>query len=137
MNIEILDTISLKDYKMLIESAGWKILSDKQHQNALDNSMFLSAAICDNKVVGFARIVGDNSTHGLLCDVVVHPDYQRKGIGKNLTNSLKEKVYNMLDDKEQFLIELLPAAGKKDFYLACGFKYKPEHMDGMYLWIKK
>ena len=48
MNIEILDTISLKDYKMLIESAGWKILSDKQHQNALDNSMFLSAAICDN-----------------------------------------------------------------------------------------
>lgn len=137
MKIDIVDNISLADYKILLESAGWKLLSDKQHQKALDNSMYLSTAIIDNKVVGFARLVGDNSTHGLLCDVVVLPDYQRKGIGKMLTSSIKEKVYNNLEENEQFLIELLPAAGKRDFYIACGFKYKPENMDGMYLWVKK
>lgn len=43
----------------------------------------------------------------------------------------------MLEDNEQILIELCPAYGKRKFYLDCGFKYKPENMDGMYLWIKK
>jgi GNAT superfamily N-acetyltransferase len=32
--------------------------------------------------VGFARGVTDHATFTWLCDVIVHPDHQRKGLGK-------------------------------------------------------
>lgn len=131
------NNIDITDYKNLIKSADWKILSDKQLRNALDNSMYISVAKVNNKVVGMARLVGDYGTHGLLVDVVVLPQFQKQGIGKQIIKNILDNVYNSLDENEQFLIELLPANGKRDFYLKCGFKYKPENMDGMYLWIKK
>lgn len=137
MKFEYVDDISLKDYIELIKDAGWKVLSDKQHINSIKNSMFISCCKYKNRVIGMARIVGDYSVHGLLCDVVVLSEYRHMGIGRNLVNNIKDKIYNMLDENEQFLIELCPANGKRNFYLDCGFKYKPENMDGMYLWIKK
>lgn len=129
--------VSVDGYKKLIVSASWKVLSDKQIKNAIDNSMYITSAIIDNNVVGFARLVGDFSSHGLLCEVVVLPEFQGLGIGKKIVTNIIDRVYNDLDDNEQFLIELLPECGKRDFYIKCGFKYKPENMDGMYLWIKK
>lgn len=129
--------IDLENYKNLLKSANWKVLSDKQLQKALDNSMYINIAKVNNNVIGMARLVGDYSTHGLLVDVVVLPSYQKQGIGRQIIENLLEEVYNSLDLEEQFLIELLPANGKRNFYLNCGFKYKPENMDGMYLWLKK
>ena len=35
------------------------------------------------------------------------------------------------------LIELASSAGNEGFYQKAGFKYKPEVMTGMYLWIEK
>jgi predicted GNAT family N-acyltransferase len=137
MKITYNNSIDLNDYKKLLADAGWKILSDKQHLNSINNSIFISCCICDDEVVGMARLVGDGSVHGLLCDVVVSSEYRHMGIGRNLIKNIKDDVYNMLEDNEQFLIELCPSYGKRNFYLNCGFKYKPENMDGMYLWIKK
>lgn len=129
--------VDVNEYIKLLKSADWKILSISQHQKALDNSMIVSVSYDDDKVVGIARLVGDYSTHGLICDVVVLPEYQGKGIGKRMVINIIDEVKNNLNEGEQFLIELLPASGKRDFYIKCGFKYKPENMDGMYLWIKK
>lgn len=137
MNLSFVNKINVEDYKKLIKSAGWKILSDKQHQKALDHSMFLSVAKVGEEVVGIARLVGDYGTHGLIVDVVVLPEYQGKKIGRQLINNIIKHVSDFLEEGEQFLIELLPENGKRNFYLNCGFKYKPENMDGMYLWIKK
>lgn len=137
MNLNFVNEITVEDYKKLLKSADWKVLSDKQHQKALDNSMFLSVAKVDEKVVGIARLVGDYGTHGLIADVVVLPEYRGKKIGRQLIENIVKYVTDFLDEDEQFLIELLPENGKRNFYLNCGFKYKPENLDGMYLWIKK
>ena len=90
-----------------------------------------------NKIIGMARLIGDYGTHGLIVDVVVLPNYQNKGIGSKLVLKIKDFVYDFLDYNEQFLIELCPAYGKRNFYQNLGFKYKPENMDGMYLWIER
>ena len=137
MNLSFVNKIDVEDYKRLIKSAGWKILSDKQHKKALEYSMFLSVAKVGEEVVGIARLVGDYGTHGLIADVVVLPEYQGKKIGRQLINNIIKHVSDFLEEGEQFLIELLPENGKRNFYLNCGFKYKPENMDGMYLWVKK
>lgn len=34
-------------------------------------------------------------------------------------------------------IELTPTAGNETFYEKSGFKYNPDKITGMYLWIKK
>ena len=34
-------------------------------------------------------------------------------------------------------IELTPTSGNKIFRAKAGFKYKPDKITGMYLWIKK
>lgn len=135
--LHIVDFISLDDYKKLIKSAGWKILSDKQHQGSLNNSIIVKAGKINNKVIGMARLVGDNYVHGLLCDVVVLDEYRGNGYGSKLVCSIINDVRHNLDENEEFLIELCPTMGKREFYKHCGFKYKPENMDGMYLWIKK
>lgn len=38
---------------------------------------------------------------------------------------------------EKILIELTLTAGNEAFYQKAGFKYKPDVITGMYLWIKK
>ena len=137
MEIKYDNKITINDYKTLIKSAGWKWLNDDLHQKALDNSMYIIVAKDNDKAIGIARLVGDFATHGLLSDVVVLPEYQGKGIGSTLVKNIIEEVRKNLKEEDQFLIELLPAFGKRNFYKNCGFKYKPENMDGMYLWVKK
>lgn len=57
MNIQYLDTINLEDYKRLINDAGWKILSDKQHLNSIKNSMFITSCVYDGLVVDLLAII--------------------------------------------------------------------------------
>lgn len=113
--IEYVNKLEVSDYKKILNSAGWKVLSDKQLQNALDNTMILNVAVSDGVVVGMARLVGDNATHGLLCDVVVMSEYQKCGIGKGLVTGIVKQVYEMLEENEQFIIELLPATRSEGF----------------------
>ena len=136
MNLTYKDKISVADYKNLLIDCGWKILGDKQLQKSLDNSMVVISAYDSNLAVGMARLVGDFSTHGLLVDVMVLKEHRHLGVGRTLISMIINNIKASLDDGEEFLVELLPASGKREFYQKCGFKYKPEDMDGMYLWIK-
>lgn len=136
MNLTYKDKISVADYKNLLIDCGWKILGDKQLQKSLDNSMVVISAYDSNLAVGMARLVGDFSTHGLLVDVMVLKEYRHLGVGRTLISMIINNIKASLDDGEEFLVELLPASGKREFYQKCVFKYKPEDMDGMYLWIK-
>lgn len=137
MEITYNNEINLQDYRVLIDSAGWKELSDKQITNSLNGTTFYVCANHNGHAVGIARLITEGSAHGLLFDVIVLPEFGNQGIGRTLVAKVKEYVLSTLSEGEQFLIELLPSAGKRNFYLNCGFKYKPEKMDGMYLWLKK
>ena len=50
------------------------------------------------------------------------------------TNKLKDRT---VKEGEKMQIELTPTAGNEEFYKKSGFKYKPDVITGMYLWIKK
>lgn len=129
--------IALDDFKILHYLADWKPLDDSVVQRALDNSMLKISAHIDGKCVGIARIVGDYASHGLLCDVIVHPNYRGNGYGTLMINKLFDGLQQYVDENcDEFLLELLPAAGKEDFYKNCGMKYKPEDMIGIYKWFK-
>ena len=134
--MKILHKMSVVDFQKLHIQAGWKILKDKEVKKSLKKSMFLSSCLIKNEIVGIARIVGDNTTRGLLCDVIVNPMYQGQGIGKALLNDLFEQIQKFVDKHDEFLLEALPTKDKTAFYVKCGFKYAPNKMDGVYKWFK-
>ncbi|CAI6336698.1 unnamed protein product [Periconia digitata] len=42
--------------------------------------------------VGMGRLVGDGALFLIMCDIAVHPDHQRKGIGKRISQMLVQHV---------------------------------------------
>ena len=54
-----------------------------------------------------------------------------------IVNKLKEMIESNVKPGEKMQIELTPTAGNEAFYQKAGFKYKPDKITGMYLWIKK
>ena len=46
----------------------------------------------DHAPVGMGRLVGDGSLFLILVDIAVHPDHQRRGLGKRITQALVDYV---------------------------------------------
>lgn len=138
MNEIILEeNITVDEFLEVIESVGFKTYSKEQVEKALKNTMYMVKAIINNKVVGIGRVVGDYSIVCCLSDICVRPEYQGKGIGLKIVNRLREMIEAGVKEGEKMQIELTPTAGNEEFYKKAGFKYKPDKITEMYLWIKK
>ena len=138
MNVIILEeNITIEEFLEVIESVGFKTYSKDQVEKALNNTMYMVKAIVDGKIAGIGRVVGDYSIVCCLSDICVKPEYQGKGIGLKIVTKLKEMIEDGVKEDEKIQIELTPTAGNEAFYQKAGFKYKPDKITGMYLWIKK
>lgn len=130
-------SISSNEFLEMVESVGWKTYSDEQVKKALKNTMYMVKVTDNNKIVGMGRVVGDYSIVCMLTDICVKPKYQGRGIGLTIVKELKRLIENDVKDNDKIQIELTPTAGNEEFYKKAGFKYKPDIITGMYLWIKK
>ena len=137
MNIKLEYSISIDEFLEVIESVGFKTYSNEQVNKALNNTMYMVKVTVDGKLAGIGRVVGDYSIVCMLSDICVKPEFQRKGIGLKIVNELKRLIENGVKEGEKMQIELTPTAGNEEFYKKAGFKYKPDVITGMYLWIKK
>ena len=99
--------------------------------------MYIVKATVNNQLAGMGRVVGDFSIACMLSDICVKPEFQGKGIGLKIVNELKRLIEEGVSEGEKMQIELIPTAGNEEFYKKAGFKYKPDVITGMYLWIKK
>lgn len=136
-NLRIEYKITESDFLEVIESVGFKTYSKNQITKALKNTMYKVKVIINDELAGIGRVVGDGSIVCMLSDICVKPEFQNKGIGKIIVLELKKLIEDNVKDGEKMQIELAPTAGNEPFYQKCGFKYKPDIITGMYLWIKK
>lgn len=58
-------------------------------------------------------------------DVVVHSDYQKKGIGKLLIESIVKDIEDHTKVGQKCSINLISMKGKETFYEKCGFRTIP------------
>jgi GNAT superfamily N-acetyltransferase len=72
----------------------------------------------NNKLIAFGYVCGMGLEHSYLEDIMVHPDYQKKGIGVDLVKKLlrESRVFGL------GVITVTFKAEHADFYKACGFK---------------
>lgn len=131
------DSLSISEYKNILDLVGWKRASDRLLKISLQNSMTVKYVLNDT-TVGMARLVTDWGYAGLIMDVVVIPEYQGRGIGTKMINRLLQRVNDRLEPGEEVMLQLLAAPGKVDFYKKFGFKVKLTTAEaGMYMWMKK
>lgn len=137
MRYKIENSINVEEFIEMVESVGWKTYSKEQVKKALIDTMYMIKISYNNEVVGIGRVVGDYSIVCILTDICVKPKFQGKGIGLKIVNELKKMIENGVNAGDKMQIELTPTAGNEEFYKKAGFKYKPDVITGMYLWIKK
>lgn len=129
-----IDPIDFINFRKVL---SWKEINLTQVEKALNNTMCKVSVRVQGKTVALGRLVGDYSCKGVLSDILVHPDYQRKGFGKIVVTKLLQMVQDNLNEGDLFQIEATPTHGNREFYVKYGFKYKPENQDGVYVWLKK
>jgi ribosomal protein S18 acetylase RimI-like enzyme len=74
----------------LRESVGWDARVGK-FKKKLGNTYFCVACLKDDRLVGYLDVVSDGIDDAYI-RLVVHPDYQRRGVGLNLLNMVIKRV---------------------------------------------
>lgn len=129
MEYKVENTITLKEYNQLRNSVGWDSKNIQIIQKALENSIIVKKATLENNVIGMARVIGDGLYYYIV-DVVVNPEYQNKGIGKLLIESIVKDIEVRTKIGQKCSIYLISMKGKEDFYEKCGFTKIPYDYTG-------
>lgn len=98
-------------------------------ENSIINSLYTVTVFDGNCVIGMGRIIGDGIYY-IIVDVVVNPDYQRKGIGSNIIKMLVDYVDKETPIDSRSSIQLISEKGKEKFYEQFGFKKIPHEFCG-------
>jgi GNAT superfamily N-acetyltransferase len=72
----------------LRDVAGMAERSREAVERGLPNSLYAVTVVETDEVVGMARVVGDGGAVFHICDMVVHPDHQRQGLGSRLMDAV-------------------------------------------------
>lgn len=64
----------------------------EEFKKKLGNTYFCVACFADNELVGYVDIVSDGIDDAYIRDLVVHPDYQRRGVGSKLLDMVITRV---------------------------------------------
>ena len=126
---ELVDNVlSAEDFIRLKAATGFIDRPLKQVEKALKNGLFNVSAVCDGKVIGMGRLVGDGAMYWYLQEIIVLPEYQGKGIGKSIVNRLIERIKSEAVPGTKIEIGLTAVKGKEPFYEKFGFSVCPTGM---------
>ena len=126
---ELVDNaLSAEDFIRLKVATGFIDRPLKQVEKALKNGLFNVSAVCDGKVIGMGRLVGDGAMYWYLQEIIVLPEYQGKGIGKSIVNRLIEHIKSEAVQGTKIEIGLTAVKGKEPFYEKFGFSVCPTGM---------
>jgi ribosomal protein S18 acetylase RimI-like enzyme len=126
---------SADDYLELNRSVGWgKVPYRPSIEKALQNSLLCLCVFQHDKVLGFARVVGDRSICFYIQDLIIHPEYQQRGIGSSLMSSAMEFIKKNAAPKA--FVGLMAAVDTEPFYEKFGFKRRPDGRPGMDMLVR-
>lgn len=98
-------------------SVGWEP-RERNWPRAYDAYACSAAAYDGERLVGWVSIVSDGVHHAFLADVLVHPEYHRRGIGRDLV----QRAIDTVAARGVSLFHVDFAEENTDFYRACGFR---------------
>jgi len=120
MLIKQYDVYNESEILNLYRSVGWTAYTQEPAalQKGFQNSLLILAAYVDTQLVGLVRLVGDGATIIFIQDLLVHPDWQRKGIGSKLLQEVfaryhKVRQIELLTDETDTSVRFYHANGMR------------------------
>ncbi len=124
--------IDLYELEELCDAVGWSRRPLRKVKKAIEHSFLVSTMWqvrgTQRRLIGFARATSDHAFNATIWDVVVHPDYQGKGMGKALMKYMIKKLRN----EDISNVTLFADPQVVDFYRGLGFISDPEGIKGMF-----
>ncbi|MBT2699075.1 GNAT family N-acetyltransferase [Bacillus sp. ISL-40] len=109
--------ISNNEVPELRELVGWG-RREKDYPTLFERCNFWAGVRDEkNKLIAFGYVCGMGLEHGYMEDIIVHPDYQKQGIGVKLVKVL-------LQESERFglgIVTVTYEENNTNFYKICGF----------------
>ena len=113
------NTYNEKEILDLYSSVGWSNYTNRPEmlKNAYEHSLKSYGAYVDDKLAGIIRVVGDGYSVVFIQDLLIYPEYQRKGIGRALLQHVLQEY------KDVYQKHLLTENTEKTiaFYKSIGF----------------
>ncbi len=118
-----------QDYVSLRLRSGMGSKNLMRSQIALKNSLFAVSIYDKEKLIGFGRVVGDGGITYVVSDIMVDPEYQRKGFAEEIMKAVDR--YFEENTQEDSYICLIANHPADLLYQKHQFDYLPENKCGM------
>jgi ribosomal protein S18 acetylase RimI-like enzyme len=99
----------------ILEKAGIGFYPAEKHKHAFHNSHAVVFVFDSEHLIGFGRVMSDGEYQAAIYDVAILPEYQQKGIGKQI-------ISHLMDRTPGCNYILYAAPGKEPFYEKIGFR---------------
>jgi len=110
-----LDTVDWEELSTLYKIAPLGEKKAEDLKTVFTNSRYKCFVYDEDKIIGVGRALADGVDCSYICDVAIHPDFQGKGIGKQIVNQLVDF------SQGHAKIILFASIGKEPFYAKLGF----------------
>ncbi len=122
MTIDYRDThdVDLDQLTMLFNAVGWERRTANRERLAqlVRGSLHVVSAWDGDRLVGFARAISDGAFNAYISTVAVLPDYQKRGIGREL-------IRRLLDGRDSVQFVLHANDRAYPFYLHLDLGFEP------------
>ena len=81
------------EYAELRQAAGLSARSTEAAERGLPKSLFAVCVRDGDRLIGMGRVIGDGGCNYEIVDMAVHPDYQRRGLGKRIMQALMDWLH--------------------------------------------
>lgn len=136
--IKLLENItSVEEYNYMFDQVGWGAHNKEVSKEALKHNLYSVSIYDDDKIIGYGRMIGDQTVYAYIHDIMVVPDYQGQGIGKMVMEKLVEKIEEYQKISPSLRIYLGASKNREEFYQKFGFITREEANLGAGMIYKK
>ena len=96
---------------------AWREHTWRDFQPVLNRSLAFVCAYLENRLIGFVNLAWDGGYHAFILDTTVHPEFQRRGVGRELIRRAAAEATSRA--VEWVHVDFEPHLQR--FYEQCGF----------------
>ena len=112
------EKVDVKEICDLRQAVGWNRMEKELADPRLKSYYHIAVYEEENQnLIGFVDSISNGVTDAYIQDLMIHPDFQGKGLGSELMN----KMIDYLKKAGIYMISVLYDESLKDFYARFGF----------------
>lgn len=114
--------LTAEEFIDLWQSVHWgEGPTPEQTRLAMEHTLFRVSVFDGDRIIAMARVIGDLGLDYYVKDVIVRPEYQKKGVGRMLINELLAFINDNGVPGTEIYVELCAMPDKTPFYEKFGF----------------